>query len=113
VIVAISILAFGLLAVASMQATAIRGNSFAGGVTGGMSWAVDQAEKLMALPYDDANLDEGDHSTTEGRYSIDWTVTDDTPTTDSKTINVIVTWTHQGVQKNVSIQHIIAKTNIN
>jgi type IV pilus assembly protein PilV len=97
VIVAISILAFGLLAVASMQATAIRGNSFAIGTTEATTCAADQAEKLMALPYDDANLDDGDHSATEGRYSIDWTVTDDTPTTDSKTINVIVTWTFNTV----------------
>ena len=113
VIVAISILAFGLLAVASMQATAIRGNSFAGGVTEGTSWAVDQAEKLMALPYDNADLDEGDHSATEGRYTIDWTVTDDSPIPNTKTINVVVTWTDHGVQKTVSMQHIIAKTNIN
>ena len=49
VIVGISILTVGLLAVASMQASSIRGNSFAGGVTEGATWAADRMEKLVAL----------------------------------------------------------------
>ena len=56
VIVAISILTFGLLAIASMQAFAIRGNKFAGGVTEGTCFASDQMEKLIVLPYDHADL---------------------------------------------------------
>lgn len=56
VIVAISILTIGLLAVASMQVSAIRGNASAYGITEATSWAADQMEKLMVLPYDHANL---------------------------------------------------------
>ena len=111
VIVAIAILTFGLLAVASMQAASIRGNSFASGVTEGTTWAGDQVERLMALPYDHNDLDQAQnpHQATEGSYTIKWNVTDDTPITNTKTINVTVTWTDQGVQKTVSLQRVIPR----
>lgn len=111
VIVAISILAIGLLAVASMQISSIRGNSFAAGVTEGTTWAGDQIERLMALPYDHNDLDQAQnpHQAAEGRYTIVWNATDDSPITDTKTINVIVTWMDQGVQKSVSMQHVIPR----
>jgi len=132
VIVAISILTFGILAVASMQAASIRGNSLSSAVTGGTTWAGDQVERLMALPYDDPLLQDtdgdaaaglnntgfdndpdtqadADHQATEGRYTITRTVADDTPITNTKTINVTVTWTDQGVQKSISLQRVIPR----
>ena len=132
VIVAISILTFGILAVASMQASSIRGNSFASGVTEGTTWAGDEVEGLMALPYDDPLLqdtdgdaavglnntgfdndpntqNDADQQATEGKYTINWNVADDTPMTNTKTINVIVTWTDQGAQKTVSLQRVIPR----
>ena len=111
VIVAISILTIGILAVASMQISSLRGNSFAGGVTEGTTWAGDQVERLMALPYDHNDLDQAQnpHQATEGKYTINWNVTDDTPMTNTKTINVTVTWTDHGVQKTVSLQRVIPR----
>lgn len=125
-IIAISILTIGLLAVASMQATAIRGNAFAEGLTGGTTWASDKIEKLIELglaDFNDANLQDtdgdgdagledataatADYQETQGRYTIFWNVSNDSVLNDTKTINVIVTWTDHGVQKRVSIQHII------
>ena len=63
IIVAISILTVGLLAVASMQLSAIRGNAFAEGVTEATSLAVDYMEYLMGLDYDDDTdqIDPEDH----------------------------------------------------
>jgi len=132
VIVAISILTIGILAVASMQISSIRGNSFAGGVTEGTTWAGDQVERLVALPYDDPLLQDtdgdaaaglsdtgfdndpdtqadADQQAIEGRYIIYWNVADDTPITNTKTINVTVTWTDHGVQKSVSLQRVIPR----
>ena len=132
VIVAIAILTFGILAVASMQISSIRGNSFAGGVTEGTTWAGDQVERLMALPWDDPLLqdtdgdaaaglndtgfdddpdtqNDADQQAIEGRYTINWNVADDTPITNTKTINVIVIWTVQGVRKTVSLQRVIPR----
>ena len=51
VIVAISILTFGLLAVASMQSAAIRGNQLGYRVTEGSTLAQDRVEWLFAQPY--------------------------------------------------------------
>ena len=59
VIVAISILTVGLLAVASMQTAAIQGNNNAYRVTEGATWAQDRLEFLLSLSYDDALLSLG------------------------------------------------------
>jgi type IV pilus assembly protein PilV len=53
VLAAMAILAFGLLAIATMQATSVKGNSQAIGITEAVSLAQDKVEELMRLPYDD------------------------------------------------------------
>lgn len=129
VIVAMAILAFGLLAVASMQVTAIRGNAFASGATQGSTWAVDQMEKLMALPYTHADLvdsdgdgaggldnttfdddagtaGDADHQVNQGRFAIHWNVADNQVINNTKTVRVIVTWADHGVQKRAALQSV-------
>ena len=132
VMIAISILSIGILALASMQVAAMRGNSFAGGVTEGSTWALDQIEKLMSLPWtdpslQDADLDgagglddmdfdnnsttkaDADFQVTKGRYAIHWNVANNVVTNNTRTVNVIVTWTEHGAQKSVSIQRVVAR----
>jgi type IV pilus assembly protein PilV len=132
VMIAISILSIGILALASMQVAAMRGNSFAGSVTEGSTWALDQIEKLMNLPWDDASLQDtdddddagladigfdnspatkgdADFMVIRGRYAIHWNVADDVVTANTRTVNVIVTWSDHGVQKSVSIQRVMAR----
>jgi prepilin-type N-terminal cleavage/methylation domain-containing protein len=58
ILIAIAILSFGLLAVATMQTTAIKGNSQAIGITEGVTLAQDKAEELMGQAY--ANLADTD-----------------------------------------------------
>jgi type II secretory pathway pseudopilin PulG len=59
VLAAIAILSFGLLAVATMQGSSIKGNSQAIGTTEAITLAQDKAEELMRLPYNDpANPDD-------------------------------------------------------
>jgi type IV pilus assembly protein PilV len=141
VIVAISVLTIGLLAVASMQVSAIRGNASAYGITEATSWAADQVEKLMVLPYDHSELvdtdgdgtdedvngdgvdDDGgnfgledttvntaDHQVTRGKYTVYWNIAADVEADNTKTVNVIVTWTDHGIQKRVSIRNIMPGT---
>ena len=132
VMITISIMSIGILALASMQVSAMRGNSFAGGVTEGSTWAGDQLEKLMNLSWDDPNLQDkdldgaagldnvgfdndpdtqadADFRTDEGQFAIHWNVADNVVTSNTKTINVIVTWTEHGTQKSVSLRRILAK----
>lgn len=87
VIIAISILTFGILAVGAMQSAALRGDSFAYGRTSASTLAQDALETQMAQPY--ASMDSG--SRDDGNYTITWTVTTiGTGTTAYKTITVTV-----------------------
>ena len=61
IIVAISILTFGVLAVASMQSAAIHGNQFGYHLTEGSTLAQDRLEFLMTRPYTDADLSIGNN----------------------------------------------------
>ena len=58
VLVALGILSFGLLAVATMQVTAIKTNARASTLSQGITLVQAKAEELMNLPYSDlVNLD--------------------------------------------------------
>lgn len=94
VLFAIAILAFGLLAVASMQSSAIHGNLFASGKTQGITWAENTLEELLALPY---NQVVSGGPITEGNYNITWNVANNSPITNCKLITVTVTYQERGI----------------
>ena len=101
VMIAISILAVGLLGVAAMQTSAIQVNSAAGQMTTRITWAQDKMEELMALPYTDTLL--VDNNSTVGvmtnhtdtspptGYTITWSVDNNNPVSSTKLITVTVT----------------------
>jgi hypothetical protein len=64
VLAAVAILAFGLLAVATMQGSSIKGNSQAIGTTEAITLAQGKLEELMRLPYSDADLTDTDNDGT-------------------------------------------------
>ena len=138
VLVAILIFSIGLLAVATMQVRAIRGNNYSGALTEASYWAADQMEELLSLDFANVDLQDADgdgaaglnHTedpdadgdaavdTTnsqadsqqpQGIYSISWNVADDVTTNNTKTINVMVTWTERGSQKTLALQGIKAR----
>ncbi len=88
VIIAISILTIGMLAVGAMQGAALRGDTFAYNRTNASTLAQDELEKLMSLPYN--NMASGNRTT--GNYNITWTVTNDAPVPSTSTITVTVTY---------------------
>ena len=101
VVIAISILTVGLLAVATMQTAAIRGNDIAYSVTESTTWAQDRLEALTALPYTDAALSLGTGkadplSPTPAGYTITYDVAAG-PIGNTKLITVNVTRTDRGV----------------
>jgi type IV pilus modification protein PilV len=103
VIAAVSILTVGLLAVASMQTAAIQSNDKAYRVTEGATWAQNQLESLMGLPYNDSLLNNGTGKTdptlsTPNGYSISYNV-DDGPVTNTKLITVFATRQDRGATK--------------
>ena len=111
VIIALFIFSVGLLAVASMQMTAIKGNYFSGTLTEASNWAADQMETLMSLPYADDDLAAGDHTDApqEGIYTITWNVLDDNTTNNTKTVTITVAWTDRSSQRTLNLQGIKAR----
>jgi prepilin-type N-terminal cleavage/methylation domain-containing protein len=93
VLVAITIFAVGLLAVAAMQTSAIKMNSNAGKFTNLSTLGMDQIEKLSSLPYTDPALNPGGpYNSVSGDYTISYTVVlSPPPATNTKNITVTVT----------------------
>ena len=93
VIMAISILTIGLLAVASMQGAALRGDAFAQSRTEGVTLGQDKLEELLTLPFD--GLTSGNYNA--GDYNIEWDVAAGTV---ANTKEITVTVTYRGKQIN-------------
>ncbi len=93
VLVAIAIFAIGILALASLQAVYIGGNSFARMQTEATALGGEWLESLKILPYTHADLDAtgNPHQRSVGAYRIQWDVSDNTPINDVKTIRITVT----------------------
>ena len=65
VMISIVILAIGVLAVAKMQISAMKGNSAASGFTEATSFAQNKMEELVNLAYDDPGLNDADGDGTD------------------------------------------------
>jgi len=61
VLIALTFLAIGLLAMASLQVTSVRGNFFSNNLMQATYVAQDRLEYLKNLPFDDPLLSTGDH----------------------------------------------------
>ena len=117
IIIAIAIFTVGILAVASMQISAINGNESASSLTGATTWGQDKIEELLALPY--ANVTTGG-PINQGIYTISWTATNcptaipaagncpaaNCPAANAKLIIVTVTWQERGANKSLCFTNI-------
>lgn len=93
VLLAITIFAVGILAIAGMQIRSINLNSAARMQTEATTAAVDCMERLLSLPYEHPDLDEssGTQQSQVGPYTVFWQVTDEAPISWCKTVSVWVT----------------------
>ena len=108
VLIALTILAVGFLAVAKMQIAGLMGNSHAMELTEGSTWAQDRMEVLMGLPFDDAKLADTGGTPREDQdpppgYTIKWTVTDDQPVAGAKEIVLTADWADRFGQRTVRL----------
>lgn len=93
VLIAVAIFAIGILAIAGLQIRSVNLNSAARMQSEATTVAVDVMERLMSLPYEHPELDDGAgvQQRQVGGYTAFWQVTDDAPINWCKTINVWVT----------------------
>ena len=95
VLISLVILAIGLLAIAGMQVTSIRGNSFSNNLTQATILAQDRLEQMKNLPY--ASLSSGQDTVTVSgftftrQYNVDSAVLGGSST--MTMITVTVSWT--------------------
>ena len=116
ILIATSIFAVGFLAVASLQISAGKSNRTASEITAAVNIASDQMEQLMSIASDDSDLDPAanPHLDSEGKYNIQWDVTDTDlnfdGVDDAKIVNLTVSWTPYlgggAPQRNVNIDFI-------
>lgn len=132
VLIAIAIFSIGMLAVGSMQITAINTNAKSRNSTTVVTYAKDKAEELMALDYEHADLDADpavnphtpaadvdgidndedgqiDELGEAGQVSITWNVIDDLPIAGTKSIRVTVVRTVGANQRSASLDFIKAR----
>jgi prepilin-type N-terminal cleavage/methylation domain-containing protein len=97
VLIAMAIFSIGILAVGTLQITSTNSNASARIHTEEYTWVADQIERLTALPYDDADLDETPplHTVVQGPYTVSWTVEDDQPVAGAKRITVTADGSHR------------------
>ena len=93
VMIAMAIFLIGFLALGSLQMIAINGNAGGRKATEAATRATNQLETLIVLPYDSIV---GGGPVTDGAYTTSWSVLDDTPLPNSKTITVTVDYLHRG-----------------
>jgi prepilin-type N-terminal cleavage/methylation domain-containing protein len=110
VVAGLIILAIGLLGIAAMQVTSIKGGYFSNNVTQATFFAQDKLEYLKNLSYIDSNLSSGQHN--EGIlpgtiFSRQHHVSEDAGNS-MKTITVTVNWTDRG-DHNISFTTIRSK----
>ena len=108
-IIAVSILAVGLLGAATMQLTAIRGNYGARNMTEGTAQAQDRMELLAALPFNSALLAPGDNqpdpdpgNPPPAAYTVEYDVAQGA-TPNTLIITMRVTWQIQGGATKTSV----------
>ena len=118
VLIAISIFMVGILAIGSMQASALKGNSVAGGVTQAVEIAQRQIEEIMSIEYEPASpaaeLTEGTTTFEETIFGNTYTVTRVVAAhpsiSNAITIQVRVAWRDYGVNKEIVYDTLRAET---
>ena len=116
VMIAILILSVGMMAMALLQISAIRGGAFASQVTQASVEGQDKIEELRSMDY--ASIASGHDSVVSGNgitYTRTWTVTESlppgttgTPTTKMKTILLTVSWAGpQGNSHSITLATIV------
>jgi len=114
ILIAITIFAIGILGATTMQIMAIQTNAKANRKTEALAVASEQMEKLINQDYADIASSQNDvvigddaNENVSDVYTISWSVVNDAPVNDTKTITMAVTWNYKG-RHTETISRIVA-----
>ncbi len=126
IVIAMAIFAVGVLATATMQISAVKGNARGRDYSEATTIAMERVEQLLTRSWthpdiQDANgngvagLDNGmepvpqapDFSEVMGRYQVFWNVADNQFAPETKTLALYVQWREQGENRTVRMRNII------
>jgi type IV pilus assembly protein PilV len=113
IMVAVALLVIGILGLIATATSVIQGNAISRQMTTAMALAQERMEILKRLSYTASDLTSGSH-TDPGNplstiYTRSWTVADNSPAANMKTVQVTVAWTRKGSNHSVNLQTIIAQ----
>ena len=97
--IALSFLAVGLLSVGQMVPAGLAGMTQARVRTIAVQAAQERMDDLRSSPFTSLALSPGTYEEQSGSYTLTWTVTDNSPVSGSKRIDLTAAWTNvKGVQ---------------
>ena len=113
VLVAITLLAIGMMALATLQSSGIRGNDLGNRTTQALSLAQDKLEELINADAigqaiaagNENNIDET--GSAGGIFSRSWAIQNDVPAPDQQTLDIAVTWNDIIGPHNVTVSGVI------
>ena len=110
IMIALVVLSIGLIALAGLQMSAMRGNTLSKRMTTAVSIANARIEQIKNMPY--ANIQsESSTQITESNmtFTRQVTVSNDIPVANTKTVNVTVTWKNGAKSHTVPISTVITQ----
>jgi type IV pilus modification protein PilV len=107
IMVAMTFLSIGLLAIAQLIPTGLKGITEARVRTNAVQTAQQIVDGLRASDYDTLNA--GTYNQTTGRYASTWTITDNSPTPNSKRVDVVTSWGPAQNRRNVTMSTYLTR----
>jgi type IV pilus assembly protein PilV len=110
VMIALVVLSIGLIALAGLQVSAIKGNNFSKRITTAISIADDRIEQLKNIPYADIQAEPATNLTVSNmNFSREVIVTINNPLPNTKRIDVTVRWIDGAKSYSMPISTIISR----
>ncbi len=106
-LVSIIVFFIAITGLGSLTVMVLKGNSFGQAMTMATAMATDKIESLQNMSYDDVAA--GGPETLQTIYTRRWTVNNNSPVSNAKTIAVTVSWNWLGLARNVTLRTIITR----
>jgi type IV pilus assembly protein PilV len=110
VMIALVVMSIGLTALAAVQISAIQGNAFSKRMTTAVSIADEKMEQIKSNLYTEIVSESSSQITQSNlNFTRQVTVTNNSPLTNTKTINVTVSWSEGSKSHSVPITTIVSQ----